>query len=86
MVIPLEEYLEEIYRRIMTNDINNAYHNIDFTRFPSDKKLHNHFYVNECNNVVIDLENLLNWCEVLNECLSRLAGTYYDLVLNKWEK
>lgn len=85
MIIPLEKYMDEIYKTIMTDDINKAHYNMDFTRFPADKKLQNHFYVNEYENVVVDLENLLEWCETLNDCLSRLAGTYYDLVLKKWD-
>ena len=86
MIVPLEKYLDEIYKNIMTDNINNAYHNIDFSRFPSSKNLHNHFYVNQYDNVVVDLENLLNWCEILNNCLLSLSETYYNLVLEKWDE
>ena len=85
MIAPLERYLNEIYRSIMTENLNDAYHNIDFSRFPASRNLHNHFYVNHYDNVVVDLENLLSWCETLSDCLSALAETYYSLVLQRWD-
>ena len=86
MILPLEKYLDEIYRNIMTDNLNDARYNIDFSRFPSNRNLRNHFYVNQYDNVVVDLENLLEWCAALNDCLSSLAETYYDLVLKKWDE
>ena len=86
MIVPLEKYLKEIFEAIMTDDINKAHYNIDFTRYPANRNLENHFYVNECENVIVDLENLLEWCRALNDCLSRLAETYYSLVLNKGDE
>lgn len=86
MIVPLEKYLDEIYRNIMTSNLNDARYNIDFSRFPSNRNLRNHFYVNQYDNVVIDLENLLERCAALNNCLSSLAETYYDLVLKKWDE
>lgn len=86
MIRPLEKYLDEIYGKIMTDNINDAYFNIDFSRYPTNNKMENHFYVNQYDNVVVDLENLLEWCNVLNGCLSSLAGYYYNLVLEKWDK
>ena len=85
MIVPLEKYLDEIYQNIMTDDFNAAFYNIDFSRYPINNRLDSHFYINQYDNVVVDLENLLEWCEVINDCLSRLADTYYDLVLSKWE-
>ena len=85
MIIPLEKYLDEIYQNIMTNDFNKAYHNIDFSRYPINNHEDNHFYINQYDNVVVDLENLLEWSMSINDCLSRLAGTYYSLVLEKSE-
>lgn len=86
MIVPLEKYLDEIYQNIMTDNFNDARYNIDFSRFPSNRSLRNHFYVNQYDNVVVDLENLLEWCGVLKSCLSSLAETYYSLVLDKWDK
>lgn len=85
MILPLEEYLDEIYSKIMTDSFNEAYYNIDFSRYPTNNRMDNHFYITQYDNVVVDLENLLECCKVLNECLSRLAGTYYSLVLEKWD-
>lgn len=85
MIVPLEKYLNELYMSLMTDDLNDAYRNIDFSRFPASKNLQNHFYVNQCDNVVVDLENLFSWCKALNTCLSALAETYYDQVLQKWD-
>ena len=86
MISPLEKYLDEIYSTIMTDNFNDAYFNIDFSRYPTNNKKDNHFYVQQYTNVVVDLENLLEWCEVLDECLASLAGTYYNLVLEKWNE
>ena len=85
MIVPLEKYLDEIYQNIMTDDFNKAFYNIDFSRYPIDNRMNSHFYINQYDNVVVDLENLFECCETLNDCLSRLAGTYYDLVTKKWE-
>lgn len=86
MISPLEKYLDEVYRNIMTANFDDAHHNIDFSRFPASRDLRNHFYVNRHDNVVVDLENLLEWCVVLNDCLSSLAETYYALVFEKWDE
>ena len=85
MIIPLEKYLSEIYQNIMTDNLSEAYYNIDFSRYPTNINLENHFYINKCENVVIDLENLLEVVLALNDCLSRLSSTYYDLVVCSWQ-
>lgn len=85
MIIPLEKYLNEIYQNIMTDDLSKAYYNIDFSRYPTNVRQENHFYINKCENVVIDLENLLEVVLAIQDCLSRLSETYYDLVVSSWQ-
>lgn len=85
MVITLEKYLDELYMKIgKDGDINTAFHNIDFSRYPLNNRREAHFYINEIDNVVIDLENFLMLMEDIYKCLDRLAGYYYELVLLKW--
>ena len=85
MIKNLESFLNEIYRNIMTDDFNKAFYNIDFSRYPINNREQNHFYINQFNNVTVDLENLETACEDIRDCLSRLAETYYDLVMQKWD-
>lgn len=85
MIKPLEEYLEEIMSTIdMDGNINKAYYNIDFTRFPLNNRDQRQFYIDSFKNVVVDLEYLNNITKEIFECLDRLSGYYYELVLEKW--
>ena len=85
MIKKLESYLDELSKAIKNDDINNAYHNIDFSRYPINNHNEEHFYLKTCKNVV-DLENFIVIFRDINECLSRLAGYYYDLVVESWQK
>ncbi len=82
MIQNLEKYLQEIYTTIMDNDINSAYYNIDFSRYPLNNHNEYHFYLKNCENVIIDIENFLNVIEDINDCLSRLATYYYSLIVD----
>lgn len=85
MIENLEAYLEELSITIMKDDINNAYHNIDFSRYPLNNHNEYHFYLKKYDNVVVDLENFIVVFRDINNCLSRLAGFYYGLVVDKWQ-
>lgn len=87
MIKPLDLYIDELYLKIGKNgEINTAFHNIDFSRYPINNRKENHFYVNEYDNIVIDLENFIDVFENIYDCLSRLAGYYYNLVFESWQK
>lgn len=86
MVIMLEAYLDEISRKIMKDDINKAYHNIDFSRYPMNNHNEYHFYLQTYENVVVDLENFIVVFEDIRKCLNSLSNYYYELVLEKWQE
>jgi len=87
MIVCLELYIDEISKNIMDIDINKAYLNIDFSRYPLIKNRNEyHFYLKTYDNVVIDLENFLNVIEDIEDCLDSLAGYYYELVVKSWQE
>lgn len=79
----LESYINEISKTIMNDDINEAYHNIDFSRYPTNNHNEYHFYLKTYENVVVDLENFIQVFENINDCLSTLANFYYYKTLEK---
>lgn len=87
MITVLEKYLDELYKKICKDDsINTAFHNIDFSRYPLNNQNEIHFYVKQLDNVVVDLENFISITLDIYECLNRLSGYYYELVIKKWNK
>lgn len=86
MIKTLEAYLNELTDLLKKgNDKNNAYHNIDFSRYPVNNRNEYHFYVKQYDNVVIDLENFVTTFENISDCLESLASYYYDLVVESWQ-
>lgn len=86
MVINLELYLDELSKTIgETKDVNTAYYNIDFSRYPLNNRSKNHFYLNKFDNVAIDLENFVEIFSDIHDCLERLATYYYNLVVESWQ-
>ncbi|MBQ3165245.1 MAG: hypothetical protein IJC02_12095 [Lachnospiraceae bacterium] len=82
----LEAYLNELTDLLKKgNDKNNAYHDIDFSRYPVNNQNEYHFYVKQYDNVVIDLENFVTVFENISDCLESLASYYYDLVVESWQ-
>lgn len=86
MIITTDKYIDEIFNVINNEDINKAYYNIDFSRYPINNRWENHFYINSLDNVTIDLENLKLIVEDIKQCLDSLSGYYYQLVLEKQEQ
>jgi len=86
MVNRLEAYLDEMSKAIMNDDINDAYHNIDFSRYPVNNHKEYHFYLKTYDNVVVDLENFIDVFEEIRHCLSLLADYYYGLVVESWQE
>lgn len=86
MIITLEHYLNEISKTIGDKDINTAYHNIDFSRYPLNNKDNNHFYLDKFDNVAIDLEIFVKTVSDIHDCLKRLATYYYVLLVDNLQK
>jgi hypothetical protein len=79
MISPLEKYLDELYLKIETLKGDKKRYNVDFSRYTLDIKGEPQFYINEFENVVIDLENFCKRFEVIFGNLSTIARHYlYD--------
>ncbi|EIF5083627.1 hypothetical protein LFJ61_001414 [Clostridium perfringens] len=77
----LYSYLKDIDIKIKKNS-NGKKDNIDFSRYPINSAKENHFYVDEIDNVVIDLENLLYVSNDILENLESIA-TYYTYEIDQ---
>jgi hypothetical protein len=86
MIVCLEAYIDEISTNIMDDDINKAFFNIDFSRYPLNNRNEYHFYLKTYDNVVVDIENFVKLAENISNCLERLADYYYELVVESWQK
>ncbi|MFA9466234.1 MAG: hypothetical protein ACERKN_18360 [Velocimicrobium sp.] len=86
MINCLEAYINEISKNIMDDDINKAYHNMDFSRYPLNNRNEYHLYLKTYDNVVVDLENFLNMVVDIEDCLYSLAVYYYELVVESWQQ
>lgn len=86
MTIDLEAYLNELSNIIKEDDINTAYHNIDFSRYPVNNCNEYHFYLRKYDNVVVDLENFVERFTRIHNNLRLLAGYYYGLVVDSWQE
>lgn len=85
MIHPLENYLDELYFKIgKSGDINMAYHNIDFSRYPLNNRGEVHFYIDIFDNEVVDLEVFVEVAKKIFDCLSCLSRYYYNIVIDKW--
>lgn len=87
MIIVLDNYLDELTSKIKTDETNNnAYKNIDFSRYPMNKSYKCHFYLQTFDNVPVDLENFIEVTANIKNCLNLLSGYYYEKVLEKWNQ
>ena len=88
MIINLELYLDELSITIKRDErpIDEAYHNIDFSRYPMNNRDEYHFYLKTFDNVVVDLENFIEVFDDIFNCLHALAETYYGLVVESWQQ
>jgi hypothetical protein len=73
----LECYLNELYIKIRSNTDSHK-DNTDFCRYPFTTKYTNHFYIEEFDNVVVDLENFISRYTVISNNLSRIASDYSE--------
>lgn len=87
MIKPLDLYIDELYQKIGENgEVNTAFHNIDFSRYPLNNRKEKHFYIKQYDNIVIDLENFVVVFENIYDCLEQLAEYYYNLVFESWQE
>ena len=85
MIINLEVYLDDLVNTIADNDVNNAYLNIDFSRYPTNNHNEYHFYLKTYENVTLDLEYFIEIFKDINACLNSLSNYYYGLVVESWQ-
>ncbi|WGX77575.1 hypothetical protein QJS64_20155 (plasmid) [Paraclostridium bifermentans] len=76
----LEEYIKEIKPIIESKGKNKNKDNMDFPRYPLKNDWENHFYVEEFDNVVVDLENFIFRFKDIFKNLDSVAGHYSHLV------
>lgn len=78
----LRKYIDELYSEIKKSSAKTNKDNMDFSRYPFDKGYINHFYIEEFDNVVVDLENFITRFEEIGRNLDIIAKHYlYDYIL-----
>ena len=74
---PVSEFIDELYEKISTKDAKGRkVVNIDFARYPFDTDGKAHFYVEDTDNVVIDVENLGQRFSSIRDTLESLCLMY----------
>lgn len=82
----LSDYLNELFSKISKEEVNSKgktriNDNMDFSRYPFNQKYTNHFYIDEFDNVVVDLENFIERFKEIGENLNSIAEHYlYNLL------
>lgn len=71
---PLYDYIHELFGMISSPGKGN---NMDFSRYPITNKYKNHFYIDQLNNVMIDLENLEKCLIKIKETLDERASYFF---------
>ena len=69
-------YIDELFDKVSVQEGKKVKDNMDFSRYPFDQKYVPHFYINEFDNVVVDLENFVTRFTDIGENL-RLLATFY---------
>lgn len=77
----LKEYLQELYVKIEDKSSGKYKDNMDFSRYPFNTKYVNHFYIDDFDNVTIDLENFILRFKEISTSLNRIAEHYFYGVL-----
>lgn len=74
---PVSDFIDELYVKIRSQDEKGRkVINIDFARYPFDTNGNPHFYVEEKENVVIDIENLGKRLVEIRDSLEALCLMY----------
>lgn len=69
-------YVDELFEKIASQDGKRKKDNMDFSRYPVDEQYMPHFYINEFDNVVVDLENFMVRFKEVGENL-HIISTHY---------
>jgi hypothetical protein len=78
----LRNYIDELYSEIKKSSVKTNKDNMDFSRYPFVKGYINHFYIEEFDNVVVDLESFITRFEEIGRNLDSIAKHYlYDYIL-----
>ena len=75
----LEKYIDELFSLISGYGKGD---NMDFTRYPITDKYENHFYIDQLDNIEIDLENLKDRLIHIKNALGESASYYFYQELN----
>lgn len=76
MINGTELYINELFQKIEMQNGKRKKDNMDFSRYPLDEHYVPHFYINEFDNVVVDLENFIVRFKEIGENLHAIS-TYY---------
>ena len=80
VMLDLENYIDELFSQIKATQKND---NMDFSRYPFDKKYKGHFYVDMVGNVEIDLENFIIRFENIRKSLDDISDFLYYIEINR---
>ncbi|WP_341320337.1 hypothetical protein NSQ62_11790 [Solibacillus sp. FSL H8-0523] len=84
----LNKYIDELYKKIeIQNDDGKSFSDITFARYTQtrDKKPQPQFYINELDNVIVDLPNFLEVFKVIFDKLDNMASYFQDCIEMKNE-
>lgn len=77
----LEKYIDELYDKIEIEKKNGKkFSDITFSRYTLTTEQEPQFYINEFDNVVVDLPNFIEVFEEIFERLERLSSHYQSLI------
>jgi hypothetical protein len=75
----LEQYIDELFAMIKATP---KHDKMDFARYPISDKYENHFYIDELDNIQIDLENFVNRFEKVHVALDNITSYFFYQELN----
>ncbi|MDP5277172.1 hypothetical protein [Chengkuizengella axinellae] len=79
MMESLENYITELYSKIENvTPKGKKIYNIDFSRYTLDYNGEPQFYINQFDNVVVDIENFVSLFEKIHSSLDGIAIQYLD--------
>lgn len=80
MTKELEAYITELYDKIdKDHNANAKMKNMDFSRYPFNTDDEYHFYIENYENEVVDLEVFAEVFEIIGDNLSSIAGYYEEM-------
>lgn len=81
MTYNLKLYLDELFSKIeIVKENGRSEFGTDFSRYPFSNKYTNHFYIDEFNNVEVDLENFYTRFKEISKNLRLIASEYLEHV------